>query len=64
MLMGESLLADEACTMRAYAHFYDQRGGGVETSEGSDKGGLGITKRNKKRGSRSTPVDASGDTGP
>ncbi len=35
--------------MRAYAHFYDQRGGGIETSFGEDKGGLGITKRNKKR---------------
>jgi len=48
-LMGESQLADEATIMRAYAHFYDQRGGGVETSFGQDKSGLGITKRNKKR---------------
>ena len=48
-LMGEPLCADEATIMRAYAHFYDQRGGGVETSFGEDKGGLGITKRNKKR---------------
>jgi hypothetical protein len=48
-LMNQSLHADEASTMRAYAHFYDQRGGGVETSFGEDKGGLGITKRNKKR---------------
>jgi Transposase DDE domain group 1 len=48
-LMGESQRADEATIMRAYAHFYDQRGGGIETSFGEDKGGLGITKRNKKR---------------
>ena len=47
--MGESQQADEATIMRAYAHFYDQRGGGIETSFGEDKGGLGITKRNKKR---------------
>ena len=48
-LMGESLLADEATIMRASLHFYDQRGGGIETSFGEDKSGLGITKRNKKR---------------
>src|SRR5438270_6824559 len=47
--MGESLLADEATLMRASIHFYDQRGGGIETSFGEDKSGLGITKRNKKR---------------
>lgn len=33
----------------ADAAFYDQRGGGVETSLKGDKQGLGITKRNKKR---------------
>jgi len=33
----------------AYVYFYDQRGGGVETSFKGDKQGLGITKRNKKR---------------
>ena len=48
-LMAEPPCADEASIMRAYAHFYDQRGGGIETSFGEDKGGLGITKRNKKR---------------
>lgn len=48
-LMHESLLADEATTMMAYTHFYDQRGGGIESSFGQDKSGLGITKRNKKR---------------
>ncbi len=29
--------------------FYDQRGGGIETSFKGDKLGLGLTKRNKKR---------------
>lgn len=48
-LMGEPLCSDEATIMRASAHFYDQRGGGIETSFGEVKGGLGITKRNKKR---------------
>jgi hypothetical protein len=48
-LMGEPLCSDEATILRASAHFYDQRGGGIETSFGEDKGGLGITKRNKKR---------------
>jgi hypothetical protein len=36
-------------TLFAYVYFYDQRGGGVETSLKQDKQGLGITKRNKKR---------------
>lgn len=29
--------------------FYDQRGGGIETSFKGDKQGLGLTKRSKKR---------------
>jgi len=33
----------------AYVYFYDQRGGGVETSFKQDRQGLGINKRNKKR---------------
>ena len=33
----------------AYVHFYDQRGGGVETAIKADKQGLGTAKRNKKR---------------
>jgi hypothetical protein len=33
----------------AYVYFYDQRGGGVESTLKSDKQGLGLTKRNKKR---------------
>ena len=48
-LMGLSPQSEPIQIMRAYAHFYDQRGGGIESSFGQDKGGLGITKRNKKR---------------
>lgn len=48
-LMGERPTTDAATIMRAYLHFYDQRGGGVESSFGQDKSGLGITKRTKKR---------------
>lgn len=48
-LMGLSPRADEASIMRASLHFYDQRGGGIESSFGQDKSGLGITKRHKKR---------------
>jgi len=33
----------------AYVYFYDQRGGGVESTLKGDKQGLGLTKRNKKR---------------
>jgi hypothetical protein len=44
-----SLLADPAAVLLAYVTFYDQRGGGVETSFKGDKQGLGIGKRNKKR---------------
>jgi hypothetical protein len=43
-------LNDEASVLLAYVYFYDARGGGVETSFKDDKQGLGITKRNKKRG--------------
>ena len=50
-LTGEpqSALSDQARVLRAYVSFYDQRGGGVETSLKDDKGGLGLTRRNKKR---------------
>lgn len=48
-LMDERPTTDAATIMQAYLHFYDQRGGGVESSFGQDKSGLGITKRNKKR---------------
>ncbi len=43
------LLADPAAVLLAYVTFYDQRGGGVETSFKGDKQGLGIGKRSKKR---------------
>src|SRR2546421_387493 len=50
-LTGESLsaLGDRARVLLAYVTFYDQRGGSVETSLKEDKGGLGLTKRSKKR---------------
>jgi hypothetical protein len=48
-LMGERPTTEAATIMRAYLHFYDQRSGGIESSFGQDKSGLGITKRNKKR---------------
>ena len=48
-LMGERPTTDAAIIMRAYLHFYDQRGGGIESSFGQDKSGLGLTKRHKKR---------------
>jgi len=43
------LASDPAAELFAYANFYDDRGGGIETSVKGDKQGLGITKRNKKR---------------
>jgi len=39
---------DPAAVLLAYVAFYDQRGGGIETSFKGDKQGLGMTKRNKK----------------
>ena len=42
-------LASPQERLLAYVYFYDQRGGGVETALKSDKQGLGLTKRNKKR---------------
>jgi len=44
-----SLLDDPTAVLLAYLRFYDQRGGGVETSFKGDKQGLGIGKRSKKR---------------
>ncbi len=41
--------ADPAAVLLAYVDWYDQRGGGVETSFKGDQQGLGSTKRNKKR---------------
>src|SRR6266487_4033507 len=44
-----SQLADPQAVLWAYVTFYDQRGGGIETSLKGDKQGLGLTRRNKKR---------------
>jgi len=44
-----SQLASPKAVLWAYVTFYDQRGGGVETSLKGDKQGLGLTRRNKKR---------------
>src|SRR5258707_1139102 len=44
-----TLLDDPAAVLLAYVTFYDQRGGGVETSFKGDKQGLGLGKRGKKR---------------
>jgi len=44
-----SLVTDPGAVVLAYVTFYDQRGGGIETSLKGDKQGLGMTKRNKKR---------------
>ena len=41
--------ADPVAVLLAYVTFYDQRGGGIETSFKGDKQGLGLTKRSKKR---------------
>jgi hypothetical protein len=44
-----SQATDPVAVLMAYVTFYDQRGGGIETSLKGDKQGLGLTKRNKKR---------------
>src|SRR5712692_9680159 len=51
VLTGQSLalLDDPAAVLLAYVTFYDQRGGGIETSFKGDKQGLGLGKRGKKR---------------
>ncbi len=50
-LTGQALclLEDPAVVLLAYVSFYDQRGGGIETSFKGDKQGLGLGKRSKKR---------------
>lgn len=45
----QSLMSDPDAVLLAYVAFYDQRGGGIETSFKGDKQGLGMTTRNKKR---------------
>ncbi len=49
MKQPQSSRTSPAAVLLAYVNFYDQRGGGVETSLKGDKQGLGITSRNKKR---------------
>lgn len=44
-----SLITDPVAVLLAYVSFYDQRGGGIETSFKGDKQGLGMTTRSKKR---------------
>ena len=44
-----ALQEDQAGLLLAYVRFYDQRGGGIETSFKGGKQGLGIGKRSKKR---------------
>jgi hypothetical protein len=46
---SRSQAADPVAVLAAYVTFYDQRGGGIETSFKGDKQGLGLTKRSKKR---------------
>jgi hypothetical protein len=47
--LPRSQAADPVAVLAASVTFYDQRGGGIETSFKGDKQGLGLTKRNKKR---------------
>ena len=55
---------DQEAVLWAEVSFYDERGGGIETSLKGDKQGLGLTRRNKKRGSRPTNADAAGQSDP
>ena len=50
-LVGQPIdrVNDPYAVALAYAKFYDERGGGVETEFKQSKQGIGITKRNKKR---------------
>jgi hypothetical protein len=47
--LPRSQATDPVAVLQASVTFYDQRGGGIETSLKGDKQGLGLTKRNKKR---------------
>jgi hypothetical protein len=51
LLTGQPIdrVHDPDAVLWAYVYFYDQRGGGVETTLKEDKQGLGVNKRNKKR---------------
>lgn len=50
-LVGQSLslLTDPAAVLFAFVTFYDERGGGIETSFKGGKQGQGLGQRNKKR---------------
>lgn len=43
------MVLDHTAVTLAYVHFYDDRGGGIETAFKEDKQGLGLTTRSKKR---------------
>ena len=58
-----SQVADQEAVLWALVAFYDQRGGGIETSLKGDKQGLGLTRRNKKRGSRPANAHVAGQSG-
>ncbi len=51
LMLGQPLanLCNQQLVASAYAEFYDQRGGGVETAFKQDKQGFGLRKRRKKR---------------
>lgn len=48
VLATRSEESDPLAVRLSYVAFYDQRGGGIETSFKGDKQGLGMTRRNKK----------------
>jgi len=48
VLATRSEESDPLAVRLSYVAFYDQRGGGIETSFKGDKQGLGMNKRNKK----------------
>jgi hypothetical protein len=56
--------SDPASVRLSYVSFYDQRGGGVETSFKGDQQGLGSTKGSKKRFAARAYGDGVGNLGP
>lgn len=49
MHLPADTIKDSAAVTRAYAHFYDERSGGIEVEIKEDKQGIGINKRSKKK---------------
>jgi hypothetical protein len=49
MKLPYDTIESPAAVIRAYAHLYDLRSGGVEIEIKEDKQGIGITKRSKKK---------------